>query len=130
MGWTESPPAFLGATETIADLANARLLQYPYLPEHQLEKVAETPADGYCSEDETPVHTSATNREYANRPVVYVEVYVDDLIGLAQGTSLRTLVSRVILHSTDNVFCPVEPSDNPKHQEPASYKKLTEGDCR
>ncbi len=34
MGWTESPPAFCAVTETVADLANERLLhtfQQPYL---------------------------------------------------------------------------------------------------
>ena len=122
MGWTESPPVFLGATETIADLANARLIQYPSLPEHQLEQVAEIPADGYCSKDEIPVHASATHRDHTDKPVAYVDVFVDDLIGLAQGTCLRTLVSRAILHSIDNLFHPVELLDNLKHQEPASYK--------
>ena len=34
MGWMESPPAFLGATETIANLANSRLIWYLSFPRH------------------------------------------------------------------------------------------------
>ena len=128
MGWTESPPAFSGAMKTIANMANLKLIQYPSLSKHQLEKVANTLADGDSSEDEIPVHASSANREHANKPVAYVDAYVDDLIGLAQGMSHKTLVSQAILHSIDNVFRPVEPSDHHKRQEPAPFKKLTKGD--
>ena len=38
------------------------------------------------------------------------------------------MVTQAILHSIDEVFQPVDPLDNPKHQEPASCKKLAKGD--
>ena len=72
MGWTESPPAFSGATETIADLANAKLVQYPSLPEHRLKKAADHPADGYISKDKVTVQASSSNREYAWPKWTYV----------------------------------------------------------
>ena len=128
MGWKESPPAFLGATDTITNLANLRTIQCLSSPEHQLEKVANAPADGHCNKGKTPVHALATNREHANRPVAHVDAHVDDLIRLAQGMSLTALVSQAMLHSMDNAFRPVEPLDNPNCQEPASCKKLVKGD--
>ena len=45
MGWTQSPPAFCAVTETIADLANARLHRHhPYPGPHRLETLARTPS--------------------------------------------------------------------------------------
>ncbi len=40
MGWTNSPPIFLTATETIADIANARLSSGWLLPSHPLDDLA------------------------------------------------------------------------------------------
>ena len=40
MGWSNSPPAFSVATETVADLANRRLLQHWQAPPHPLEHLA------------------------------------------------------------------------------------------
>jgi hypothetical protein len=40
----------------------------------------------------------------------------------------RTLVRRVLLHSLDDVFRPLEANDNPHRKEPASEKKLAQGD--
>ncbi len=34
MGWTQSPPLFLAATETIANLVNAKLAENTQLPVH------------------------------------------------------------------------------------------------
>jgi hypothetical protein len=42
MGWVESAPAFCAVTETIADLANARL-HLNHAPPHRLEADADTP---------------------------------------------------------------------------------------
>ena len=41
MGWVESPPSFCGMTETVADLANARM-HHRAAPEHRLEQYATT----------------------------------------------------------------------------------------
>ena len=57
-----------------------------------MEWLAETPADRCGSDEDVPVHTLAVTRDQANKPVAYVYVDVDDLIGLAQGMCLRMLV--------------------------------------
>jgi hypothetical protein len=40
MGWTNSPPIFSAATETIADIANARLSLGKLPPSHPLDELA------------------------------------------------------------------------------------------
>ena len=40
MGWSNSPPIFLTATETIADLANRRLQSYSTIVPHHLDDLA------------------------------------------------------------------------------------------
>jgi len=46
MGWCNSPPIFCTATETMADVANQRLLPHTWYGAHPLEAVAMTPPDG------------------------------------------------------------------------------------
>jgi hypothetical protein len=43
MGWDDSPPYFCAATDTVADLVNARLNKDP--PPHHLDADADTPPD-------------------------------------------------------------------------------------
>ena len=104
MGWKESPPSFSAATETIADLANASLETREPLPSHRLEQLAATlPADH--SERPDQMRGPMTTRAFAPDPLAYADVYVDDIIGMAQGTpEERLLVTRAILHSVDKVF--------------------------
>jgi hypothetical protein len=136
MGWTESPPYFTTATETVADMANRRLQNHWRPPPHRLERLANTqpsallPASG---QKDTPVAvmrpTQPPRRQYKSKPVTSVDVFVDDFIGLCQGdVPKRNVVRRVLLHSLDEVFRPLEPSDNPHRKEPASEKKLLQGD--
>jgi hypothetical protein len=57
-----------------------------------------------------------------------VDVFVDDFIGMCQGAlPRRDVVKRIILHSLDEVFRPLSPTDNPHRKEPASEKKLLQG---
>ena len=124
MGWTESPPYFCAATETIADLANATLRDAVCLPPHRLEKFVygDTPDTTPLTEMIGPLHP----RSHYNEPLRHVEVYIDDLIGLSQGDPLPMV--RAILHATDQVFRPLDPADSPERQEPMSLKKLRKGD--
>ena len=62
MGWIESPPTFCMVTETIADLANAKIAQgYIPAPYHCNEAVAntmlETPIMTECLQDSPDPHT-------------------------------------------------------------------------
>ncbi|KAL3817789.1 hypothetical protein ACHAXA_005822 [Cyclostephanos tholiformis] len=63
----------------------------------------------------------------------YVDVFVDDFVGLAQddphSSSNRRRVRRILLHAVDDVFRPLEPGDPPEQQEPVSLNKLRKGDC-
>ena len=61
--------------------------------------------------------------------MAYVDVYVDDLVGLEQrrvGQELR--VNRAILHALDKVFRPLEQDDLEWREEPASLSKFAKGE--
>jgi hypothetical protein len=138
MGWTESPPAFCAATETVADLANNTMasdwksLDTP----HRLDEVAESPIppDDETAHDTVPegLDDTADGRNAVRRrkqkPTRSWDIYVDDFLGVAQGNR-KTLkkVKRALLNSLDKVFRPLSPSDNPERQEPASIKKFLKG---
>jgi len=128
MGWNESPPYFCAATETVADLANASIRAGTTFPPHRLESAAETGRDQDLWSTR-PAHLSPQPRDFAQGPLRYVDVHLDDLIGVAQGPpdDLAQL-RRVILHNLDRVFRPLEPSDDPNRREPTSLKRLLQGD--
>jgi hypothetical protein len=55
---------------------------------------------------------------------------VDDFIGMVQGTwKNRRHIKRVILHTLDTIFRPLDLEDNKHRQEPASVKKMQKGDA-
>ena len=60
-------------------------------------------------------------------PTKYVDIYVDDFVGLAQ-TPQQQRVRRILLGAIDEVFRPLSSTDAPTRQEPVSVKKLREGD--
>ena len=59
----------------------------------------------------------------------YIDVFVDDFIGLAQGKKHRNRVRNTLMSAIDEVFRPLSPSDKPSRREPVSIKKLLKGDC-
>jgi hypothetical protein len=136
MGWTESPPYFTTATETVADMANRRLQNRWHPPPHRLDKLADTPptrpleASGQLdSWAATKRPSTIPRRQHHPRPIANVDVFVDDFIGMCQGMkSRRKVVRRIRLHSLDEIFRPLQPGDNPHRKEPASEKKLSQGD--
>jgi hypothetical protein len=136
MGWTESPPYFTTATETVADMTNRRLLNRWQPPPHRLESQAETlpllplPSSQQArSNAATQLPANIPRRRHHTRPVANVDVFVDDFIAMCQGPKpRRQTVRRVLLHSLDEVFRPLQPGDNPHRKEPASEKKLGQGD--
>lgn len=136
MGWTNSPPVFSTATETIADLANQwlRTLRAP-LPHHLddlAQQVSHVPPAPPTNLSELPPITRDPSLPTTATPLAYTDVFVDDFIGAAQQCpdydNLRR-VRRVILHSIDDVFRPLDDSDPPDRREPVSLKKLRAGDC-
>jgi hypothetical protein len=72
-----------------------------------------------------PDHSKLARR----KPVQYVDIYVDDYIGLVQGGPPRqNRVRRILFESIDLIFRPLSPDDPDTRQEPISVKKLLKGD--
>jgi hypothetical protein len=57
-------------------------------------------------------------------------VYVDDFLGLVQGSKARRhSVKNALLHALDSVLRPLDAEDSAHCQEPASLKKMSKGDA-
>ena len=64
-------------------------------------------------------------------PLSYVDIYMDDFLGLAQGhPGLRERVRSTIFHSIDDILRPNSPTDNAHRNEPISLSKLAKGDAK
>jgi hypothetical protein len=141
MGWKNSPPIFSAVTETIADIANHRLVHRRPQPLHRLEAEADTPPPSHYSSPTAPVcplfaatHTPPMRDPFLAPPrgrpsLAAFDVFVDDFIGACQGPlARRHYVRRVLLNSIDDVLRPLSPSE-PYRKEPISVKKLRQGDA-
>ena len=158
MGWVNSPPSFSAMSETIADITNARLREDNSTPHRledvagandKLEPtiVTELPIGGApaLQPSSQPISTAShlptlqpslsepppghvSLHSPASEPLSYMDVFVDDFIGLCQGSpARRRLVRRVLLHAVDDVLA--QPNlDEPHRQEAVSLKKLLKGD--
>jgi hypothetical protein len=134
MGWSNSPPIFSTATETIADIANAQLSS-GWLPlSHPLDDLAASvsvlPHKAYWEFMSTPPSEPypACDPSFpmVGAPAAYVDVFVDDYVDSAQKHKQR--VHCTLLEAVDEVSCPLAPTDPPTQREPVSVKKLLEGD--
>ena len=144
MGWTESPPYFCSATETIADLANDLAHSTWSPPSHPLEVAAATAPGADTTLTLTapapppspralhrPVVPTALRARHRRRPLRYAYVFVDDEILVAQGdpASLKAF-RRKLLHLNDRVFRPNDAADDPSiRREPLSLKKMDKRDA-
>jgi hypothetical protein len=140
MGWTESPPYFCAATETVTDITNRRLANHWKPPPHRLEELADT-------QPEEPLETEATvnaatkcvplaistrphNRRTHQRPLQKTDVFVDDFVAMAQGDKRQlSKVRRTLLHTLDEILRKLDALDDEHRKEPASTKKLKQGDA-
>jgi hypothetical protein len=134
MGWKESPPVFMSATETVTDLANDQIQQGIKQPPHHLETHAESCSNAtaikFVEQQPSPKSKGSWAHGHAHKPVDKWDVYVDDFIGLSQGnTTQRKRVKRALLHSLDQVFRGLNDTYRPHRQDPASVKKLLKGDA-
>ena len=133
MGWVESPPYFTALTETSSDLANDMLTSDdPRLRRlHRLEAVADTPPPEHSTLPPVTTHRATPGTKIIRRqaPLGSVEVYVDDFLLLAHTQRQRQRVLRAALYSIDDVFRPLAPSDPATRNEPASVKKMLQGDA-
>lgn len=138
MGWTESPPYFCAVTETIADVANDRLLKGRRQRPHHLDQLASTPPPLPVPTPLLPPILPSTELQLLRNPhlpqrsrlLAAIDVFVDDFVGIAQGTTRRlNHVRRVLMHSIDDVLRPLDHQDPPHAREPISVKKLRQGDA-
>ena len=122
MGWTESPPYFCAATETIADMANDRILTWQHPPLHKLDRLASSlppirppstkPEQARPAVDIPPVRDP--NLPPRPRILGLIDIFVDDFIGAAQGSTRRlNRIRRILMHAIDEVFRPSRPRRPP-----------------
>ena len=132
MGWKNSPHILCTATETVADLANEALRAHaPTLP-HKLDN----PADAVRVEPAPSLNKqlgALPRNPYLGRKnsqlLQYVDVFVNDFLGLAQGPRHRRRhVRRTLFHALDKVFRPLDSTDIGERKEVLSLKKLDTGD--
>lgn len=138
MGWKNSPPAFCTATETIADVTNRLLLQAHHSPPHPLDAAANTlppPPPPHLPPDPAtavpiPAHVDPYLARHRRRKLHFIDIYMDDFIGAAQGRRAALLnVRRTLFHTIDSVFRPAQALDPPARKAPISLKKLQQGDA-
>jgi hypothetical protein len=139
MGWVNSPSWFCTVSETIADLANEAIRSgaTTSVPPHRLAVSAATKAPRFrpspeSTRQETPAlpPPATKSRGRLQPPVACVDIYMDDIIAVAQGgKDKRANFQRLLLHCIDAVLRPLEPDDKPTRKEPASVKKLLKGDA-
>jgi len=131
MGWKNSPPIFSAATETAADIANENLQNNVPAAHHSLDILAATmdvtalgtvsnpgtASNPACFPNNAPTIGTALNTTptsiardpflpSGSSPIAYVDVFVDDFIGICQGEKNRQHVRRTLLHAVDSVFRP------------------------
>ena len=63
------------------------------------------------------------------RPLQYIDVFVDDFLGLTQGRARGRRTRRILLHAIDSIIRPLSLDNDPHRQEPVSLKKLQQGNC-
>ena len=142
MGRTDSPPISSTATETIADIANYCLTMSHPDQSHSLDdlahKIIPTSVINQRKRDPTSFALSAPTLRDPSLPNtselltyvdVFVDVFVDDFLALVQGVKKKRRVRRILMESVDDIFRPLQNSDNKFRTEPISIKKLLKGDC-
>ena len=142
MGWKNSPPAFCAASETSADIANINLSTSRPTRNHPLESHAAKYDEHFSPPITLPAHNhqksphnllAPTARDPSlptnQAPIQYIDVFVDDFLGICQGEKNKSHVRQTLLHAVDDVFRPNDFHDSLFRREPVSLKKLRQGDC-
>ena len=119
------------ATEMVADLANKSLRSHypsrPHTLDDREEAIVPLPAPPLAEE-----HAKLTRDPYLRRLkaklLTYVDVFVDEFLGLAQGPwHRRRHVHRTLFHTIYKVFRPLDWQDTNQRKEVLSMKKLEAG---
>ena len=142
MVWVELPPYYFTVlTETVCDLENVRLRQRAATTTtHRLETIAATtpPSDDNATHAALlQERTCLSGRLRSDKrcsegcpPTAYVDVYVDDFLLMAQTVPQQTRAMQTKLDAIDQqVFRPLAAHDPSHRKEPASVKKMLNGDA-
>jgi len=125
MGWTHSPPYFCSFTETAADLANLALSSS--LPDMAPPHPLEIPSQLHDVPRESCFHDNILQPPTISHtlpPLSYVDVFIDDFIGLAQPPTAPGTLRR-LLHSIDAIFrTHAKPDDKASRKQINSATKL------
>jgi hypothetical protein len=120
MGWKYSPNYFCTHSETATDLANLYIQTQHPLPPHPLELPSQAmtvPTVEHMSPSYIPPPTLT-----AQPPVAYVDVYMDNFLGLAQRDT-TSLVLRALLHGVSHIFRHDHHIDAPPVRHPPNWKR-------
>jgi hypothetical protein len=80
--------------------------------------------------DDSPSSSRPTNHQTRKRPVKKVDIFDDGFVAAGQGNSgTLSSIRRTLLHTLNEVFRPLEKSDDSYRKEPAPTKKLKQGDA-
>jgi hypothetical protein len=119
MGWVESPPYLCAATETVANNANQWLGQ-SYAPPHPLESLNSMPTappldvlpialmslTSMVTISLLPAPPTSVTTSSLSAPLSYIDVYMDDFVGLVQGNCWHwCMVWHILMHVVEEVFC-------------------------
>ena len=115
----------------MVDLANTALrektqrLRKP----HRLDQVPESTVPGLDSPISGHLDNNKNQVVESKGALAYIDIFVDDYLGFTQGNKARREeVKRALLHSLDDVLLPLSTTDLPTRQDPASLKKMKQGD--
>ena len=133
MGWKNSPPLFCTATETVADTANESLRSHQPSRPHKLDNLAEAvapPSVPPLAKKRAQLTCDPYLWRTNAKLLSYVDVFVDNFLGLAQGPRhcLRH-VCRTLFYTLEKVFRTLDRQDSKQRKEVLSLKKLDAGDC-
>ena len=115
MGWKNSTPIFFMDTETVVGLANAALFSNQTYCNHKMYARVETlvildspslqaPLSGLILDP----YLSHTN----SKPTAYVDVFIGNFLGLAQGPAHRRRHAvRTLFYAMKKVLQPLDPAD-------------------
>ena len=117
----------------MADIENEALQYHQPIKPHKLDQQAEAvfpPAVPPLVKE----HAKLTHDPYLLqinvKLLAYVDVFVENFLGLAQGPQHRRRhVRRTLFHALDKVFRPLGRQDAKQRKEVLSLKKLDAGDC-
>ena len=127
MGWVSLPPVFCACTETICDVAQAKMDANWHPPPHRQDETADKPTP-----DPRPPSVPGRSPRIQHRrkgPLKKIDCYVDNLVALAQGGHQRwRRLRRILFHCIDMVFRAPDADDDEWKMDPISLKKLLKGD--